>query len=326
MIYYDAREDIEKGLPFNFIIGGRGIGKTYSVLRYHSIERQITILYLRTTEKELDVNVSKISNPYKKLNFDFKRNIKVEPGEIRTFYEGDTFLGYSAALTTFYNMRGLDFSDVDVIIWDEFMKKSYRKLKGIATAFLELYESICRNRELQGEEPVKVYLLSNAVTINSELLDELKLTPVLESMVRKGQRRYTDKERGVYIHFPYSDVSEEKKHTALYKLAQDSEYIDFALDNIFTEDSYFLVERKPLVEYKPVVSIDKLYIWKHKSESIFYVSASKGDCIHFTEKDSYVLFYKNWGIKLRENFAAGRIYFESFYLKNKFLDLVKWKN
>ena len=66
------------------------------------------------------------------------------------------------ALSTFGNLRGVDFSDVDMIFFDEFVpQKNARPIKAEAEAFFNLYETVNRNRELDGRPPVRVLMLSN---------------------------------------------------------------------------------------------------------------------------------------------------------------------
>ena len=49
--WYDIEQDILKyDMTFNFIFGGRGIGKTYSMLKY-LIENKIRFIYLRTYQR-----------------------------------------------------------------------------------------------------------------------------------------------------------------------------------------------------------------------------------------------------------------------------------
>lgn len=329
MLYYDITEAVEKKAIFSFIMGGRGIGKTYSALRYTSIDNNITFLLLRTSEAELDKTVGKNINPFKKLNSDFKRNIEVAAGDVKTFIEkteGDEvkIRGYAAALSTFSNFRGMDFSDVDVIIYDEFMREKQQKIKNIGFIFFNIYETINRNREIEGRDPVRVYFLSNAAMLDSPLLSDLGLVSELEMMIRKGQRRLSIPERGVYIHLPQVEVSEKKSKTALYKLAQGTDFYQFSIENEFVSASFTGVEKQNIQEYTPICSLDSMYIWRHKSQSNLYVTSVRGDCIHYTTKDTYVHFFRNYGSVLREIYARDGIMFESFTIKSLFLVAIKW--
>lgn len=329
MKYYDIREAVTRGYPFNFILGARGIGKTYSSLDYHAIENDIKFIYLRTSEKEIDMNVNKSSNPFKKVNEDKKRNIEVSNGDIKTFIEtldGEAIIkGYAIPLSTFSNIRGVDFSDVRSIIWDEFIRENQQKIKNMAFSFFNLYESVNRNRELIGEEPVRVYFLSNSTTLDSPILEELGLVSVIEMMLRKGQRKWSDPERGIYIHLPYADISEEKKTTALYRLTSGSDFFNFAIKNEFVNNSFHGVERKNIVEYTPLCALDSMYIYRHKSGYNIYISSIRADCISYSRKDSYVLFQKHYGLLLRDWYASEKVIFESYHLKSRFLEIIKWK-
>lgn len=171
---------------------------------------------------------------------------------------------------------------------------------------------------------MRVYFLSNAAMLDSPLLSDLGLVSELEMMIRKGQRRLSIPERGVYIHLPQVEVSEKKSKTALYKLAQGTDFYQFSIENEFVSASFTGVEKQNIQEYTPICSLDSMYIWRHKSQSNLYVTSVRGDCIHYTTKDTYVHFFRNYGSVLREIYARDGIMFESFTIKSLFLVAIKW--
>ena len=101
--------------------------------------------------------------------------------------KNEKLVGYAAALSTFGKFRGADFSDVEVIIFHEFINTTpFNNIKNEANMLFNLIETVNRNRELDGDEPVKVILLSNANTIDSDIIRALKLGEVIKNM--KEQR------------------------------------------------------------------------------------------------------------------------------------------
>ena len=60
---------------FNFLIGGRGIGKTYGMLK-EVIARGDKFIYMRRTQKQVDMCAMDSFNPFKTLNNDLGLNIR----------------------------------------------------------------------------------------------------------------------------------------------------------------------------------------------------------------------------------------------------------
>ena len=159
-----------EGYPFNFVCGGRGTGKTYDALRMARKNNRKFIL-LRRTQTQADT----ISNPkfsvFKPLNDDEGWNIQPEKvgDHLKAFVDEDeNIIGYVFALSTLSNMRGFDASDVELIIYDEFIpEKHERPIKNEAEALWNAYETINRNRELKGQAPVQHLCLANANDIRN---------------------------------------------------------------------------------------------------------------------------------------------------------------
>lgn len=326
MQYYDAAEDIKKGYTFNFVIGGRGVGKTYSRLLY-AIKNKECIIYLRRTEREIELINKGITNPYTPINADYNTDYGMEKiGELSVITDknnDDYFGGYAFALSTFANVRGADMSRCTNIIFDEFIPEKHKqRMKGEADAFFNLYESVNRNRELQGKEPCKVTCYSNAVTLNSPILIELGLTSRIENMLVKNMEYWADDDRSILIHLVKNDeFMEEKKKTALYRLTEGTQFYKHALNNEFAYDTFYNVKHRPLKEYVPLCAIDNVYIYRHKSNNRLYACYSRADCPEYTTKDSLALFRRNHGIYVREALISGKLDFSEFSVKILLTDI-----
>ena len=91
------------------------------------------------------------------------------------------------ALSTISNVRGFDATDRDVLIYDEFIPERHeRPIKDEATAFFNAIETIQRNRELEGKDPLTVLCLANANELANPLFIELKLVKRAMALIRKG--------------------------------------------------------------------------------------------------------------------------------------------
>lgn len=326
MKYYDVNEDLRRGLTFNFIIGGRGIGKTFSALR-SAVSLSGNFIYLRRSKTEIDLCALPETNPFKAVNdFDQTDYHIRKAGDLASVLDDqDQLRGYAMALSTFGNLRGVDFSDVTLILFDEFVpQKNARPIKEEAEAFFNLYETVNRNRELDGRPPVIVLFLSNAVSINSPILASLDLVGVLERMIAKGKEYHFDRERSILVRLPYDQgFAEKKSMTALYKLTAGSRYADHAISNKFAYDSWWNVRPRPLGEYTPLCSFDGIYIYTHKARKEFYCCRSAADCPTYDSKDTLLNFRKTLGFRLRDAAIEGKMIFSDFAAKAVIYEALK---
>ena len=159
-------------VPFIFIVGGRGTGKTYGVCKF-AIEKKIKFALMRRTQTQADLISKPEFSPLKPVLGDMNRMFKAVSltKQNSAFYETDmegTIISpepfcYSLALSTISNMRGFDAGDISLIFYDEFIAEAHeRPLKNEAEAFFNCYETINRNRELKGIAPVKVICAANS--------------------------------------------------------------------------------------------------------------------------------------------------------------------
>lgn len=322
MEYYEIKNRVGKLRPVSVIIGGRGIGKTYSALSY-LLETGKKFMYLRNTDKQMQLCASAFGNPFKKVNQDRERDVTMKAaGEIYVIRDNDAeeIIGYGAALSTFENMRGVDLSDVELVLFDEFIEN--RKLSfNQGKAFLNFYETVNRNRELEGRPALICILLSNAQRLNNPILAELSLIPVIEKMINAGETMTVTDD--YFIELPVSEVSEEKKETALYRMAAGSAYADEAIKNLFANDSFYNIKKQPLAEYRAVCALDDIYIYRHKSRDTWYCCRSRATCQVFNSRDQGAAFNRRYGPQLRNALVSGKVFFSEFVIKYDIVEKLK---
>lgn len=278
--YLDIEYLDNRGLPFNIVTGGRGIGKTYGLLKYYMLRKK-TIIYMRRTDTQCKVAQNPLFTPYKSVCEDqgIEFAIPKSGSGVKAIYFADELVGkpfaYFMALSTFANVRGFDASDCDAIIYDEFIpEKRERPLKDEGEALLNAYETVNRNRELKGGPPVKLWMLSNSNDIASPIFAELGVLRKILRMSKNQTEEDIDRERGLQIILCYhSPISSAKANTALYKLVK-TDYSEMAIGNSFRFDDY-LIKSQNLKEYKPLVCIGEITIYEHKYECLYYATTHK---------------------------------------------------
>ena len=169
---------LRERLPFLFCVGGRATGKTYGALedvRQRALDGQGKFAYMRRTQTQADVAGSPIYCPVKSITQDIFPD-RSGKNLYQLIDKDKNVYGYIAALSTFSNLRGFDASEIDWIIFDEFIpESSERTMKNEGETFLNLYETVNRNRELKGKKPVFVLLMANSNQIAYSILLQLQL-------------------------------------------------------------------------------------------------------------------------------------------------------
>lgn len=293
--YLDVPKIMRDPLPFTFIVGGRGTGKTYGILKY-IIEHKQRFILLRRTSAQFEILSSPAAMPFKRLNIDMGWHIVPDPINkyMAGFYDSDAdgkpageVLGYAAALSTFSNLRGVDLSDVDVLFYDEFIPEpSARAIREEGQTFLNVYETINRNRELEGRRPLTAICAANSMDLGNPLFMELELVTDAERMRRKGQELRRDEKRGISLYImDRSPISDKKRGTALYRAA-GGQFAEMALNNEF-QDIGDNISPQPLAEYRLLFTVGEISVYKHKAGDRYYVSQHRsGGGPRFTASDT----------------------------------------
>lgn len=321
--------DNDKLRPFTFIVGGRGIGKTYSTIDLAMTDYKGHFLYLRNKEKQLQECCNAFGNPFKRWAHDHNRDIVMKKeGDHAVVYEykeidgrqTKEICGYGAPLSTFADLRGCDLTDVNLVIFDEFIENKTLQFDQ-NKAFKDMYETVNRNRELFGEPPLIVILLSNAQRLGNPILRGYELIPIIENMQKNNQRIHTF---GRFrIELPFSEVSEMKRNTALYEAGKGSKYNEEALDNNFVNDSFTGVKKVNINEFLPLVQIDDIYIYRHKSEILYYACSIPANVKKFNSRDNFLIFYKIYGFQFKVAIGSDKFYFSDYTTKVDLLTILK---
>lgn len=326
--YLDVEKILSYKIPFSFILGGRATGKTYGSLKtlYQTDTR---FMLMRRTQAQCDLINKPEFNPYKVIASDLNKDIRVKSiskyNALIYEYQGedleDKTLGYTCALSTIANMRGFDASDVKVLLYDEFIPERHeRALKNEGAAFLNSVETLGRNRELKGEDPLQVLCLANAFNIANPIFLELGLVGICEKMKAKGQELYINRERGILIALlDKSLISKQKADTALYRVAGGA-YAEMALANDFSYNSTDDIKSRSLKEFRLLCTVGEISIYKHKSQRKFYVSEHRTGTAPEYKSDEVGLkrYQKKHGLTLFSAYMRGNVGFENMLTKSLF--------
>lgn len=321
----EAIESID--VPYIFVFGGRGIGKTYGMQeRIDHAHRGETFL-MRRTKTEWDIITDERMCMFSTYNQDNGTNFhfKTDKG-IAQILDDESWIGLSAPLSTFSNLRGFDnFGSIRIMYYDEFIPERHKaKIRNEHEVFLNVYESINRNRELKGEKPLKCVCFANSNDIKNPLFMGLNLITMAEKMKRKEKEIMIDGKRGVaLVDCCYSPISKRKAETALYRMAGEGDFFNMAIKNEFNSGLAASVSR-PLVEYRPYISVGEINIYQHKSNGMFYISSTRNkNAPYIPASDTQLEIFRTRYEVLFNAYFSGRIEYESNIMQLLFLTYMK---
>lgn len=321
-LYFDFAGVAARGYAFNFVIGGRGIGKTYGGFKYCQ-QNDKRFMYLRQGDPEFEtasnINTSPIRQHWTPLViqkgkgaaavFDAEFNADEKPVPLEQ-------IGFTASLSTFKNMRGAQladfFRDGDICIYDEFIReRSAKKLiKDEFDAFYNFYETAFR------EVRIQTFLFSNSVQLNSPILAKLDLIRPIEYMLIHNMDIWTDDARSILIMLPHDvPITRIKRNTPLNVLAAGTEAAASALDNAFSYMDTHDVRRENLQQYKPLAQVDtdagNVSMWLHKSTGRVYFARVRASAPTMTK----LYFRAAWQMIYKRALMADNVRFDDYHLK-----------
>ena len=330
---------LDLGFTFTAIVGGRGTGKTFGILKYLK-ERKLKFLYVRRTKTQRELIDLDTNNNFMKLNEMYGWNVhpiktskngaeyfECETLEDGSYEHGPDSIGRTEALSTIYNLRGVaDDSSFKFIFYDEFIPlKGERPIKAEFDAFSQMYETYNRNRELEGKDPIRLVMAANANLIDNPIFTGLG---IVNKILKRQQKAGSDSfmifpEKSLLIIFAKdSPISAAKKQTALAKLLGDR--MDSAyLDNEFDVDDERFIKSIPLVELAPVAKLGELVIYKHKSRrGLYYVTPHEsGSFPVFPASDAARFFRKYFNIY--DAFTSYNIQYSDYLTKSLFTSYIR---
>lgn len=120
-MFYDFQKVLSYNSMLNFIIGERGVGKTYGVTKFvinDFLKRGHEFVYLRRYKTELRKSVPHFFDALKSNDEfkDHKLSVKND-----NFFIDDKIAGYSMPLSTANILKSSSFPKVQTIIFDEFI-------------------------------------------------------------------------------------------------------------------------------------------------------------------------------------------------------------
>lgn len=326
----------------NILFGARGPGKTFSVLK-HRVENsfadeteQSKFIWMRDTEtviKKIAAGNS-LTAPIEAKTPGFPHIIIDKHLDNYCFIlnpNSDNYriLGYLMALSTFHNARGISYDDVINITWDEFIPEEgtiIKKHQGII--FLNAYESINRNRELEDppRKPVQIIFLSNSEDLYSDVLEDLGVSYIVENMSYENKQTYRDDDIWIEM-IDAKEFKAKKEQTFIYRINKNEKFKNTALNNKFNNDLSLVKPKINLKGSKGLLKVASRYTLIQLADGSLYwkLASWKGLQDYNMDNDQEaILFRLLFHDKLRLHYIAGRMFFDSIYTQRNILDYARF--
>ena len=337
--YYHIGKDVEEHPECTVFIvwSPRGPGKTYGALRYPYRMGFLTAYMKRTVE---DVNticeyagdVDFDPSPWKPLNRDFGTNVKPQllKKGLGVFYNADSEgkaigkpVNYIMALSKMKTIKGMDMSEVEWMIFDEFIPQAgeiVRHAEG--EMLLDLYMTLNRDRQKRHRPPLKLIMFANAEQISTPVTNELEVVDLMAEMEAKGLSTYIDKKRGIFLrHITQEDypMSEDEKN-GMYSVMKGTAWFDKAFGGSFANNDFSAVcdmslKRMRCMYHLHYRKTHDIYVYIKPDTGMFYVTDSKGPYVKSFNLDRENEQKKYWidvGIDLRAACIEDRMRFKKY--------------
>lgn len=278
--WYDPNDTLSYGCLFNFIVGQRGGGKTFNVLRFcinRFLKHGEQFIYLRRTQEELkDAVVGLFTYLQHEGYFTEHELVSTKKG----LYIDKKLMGIPKALSTSMTRKSLSLPKVKWIIFEEFMVDGVTSRylgSGSSEVFVfnNFYETVSRIRD--DSEEVRCFFLSNAFsTVNIYFTEFGVKLPQMPPFKRYNRFR-KDVLVVIWQEQSYLDV---KSQTRFYKLNEGSTFNEHAYGNEFYLDtSHFIKEKDKHSEFHfAMVYMGKTYtVWTNWDKGIYYCTTKGGN-------------------------------------------------
>lgn len=322
-MWYNINNTRSRNCLFNFVIGNRGGGKTYGFKEWaikDFLKSSRQFIYVRRYRQEF----KKISTFFDDIKGAFPEQ-KFEVKGLSFLIDGKT-AGFALALSTAKVQKSTSFPKVNKICFDEFIldKGVYHYLPDEVTAFLELYETIARMRD------VPVFFLSNAITVTNPYFMYFDVgLPYGKKVSCKDDILIELVQDAEYI--------ETKSQTRFAKIVEGTQYGNYAIENQFLRDNKNFVQKKtPGSEYyfTFLYNGDQYGVWVDYTAGVMTVSENVDpSCLRkfaLTTDDHRpnTLFLKNRYQQPHfknfvDQYKLGNVRFESINIKNICYQIIK---
>ena len=330
-MWYTYDKVLTYNAMLNFIIGERGVGKSYGIKKHvlkKFKKKHRQFIYLRRYDTELRKSL-KDNEFFKDIELDplFTEDSFYVKGD--KFYMNDEVCGYAIPLSKASIFKSVPFPNVDTIIFDEFLidNNTYHYIQDEPEKLLDFMETVGRLRNIQ------VFLLGNSISIINPYFDYFNISLPYNSDIK------TFKEGMILINYIRNEEYRKvKKASKFGKLIKDTKYGEYAIDNKFLKDNNnFIKKKSPSSKFffNLILNGHTYGVWIDYSSNDMYISKHINNnhpvTVTFNYRDhsentimlkSKSVFFQN----LVKHYQNACLYFETLQIKGDVTSLIHKTN
>jgi len=344
--YYSFDKIFSYNAYYNFIVGGRGLGKTYGAKK-KAIKAAVTkgeqFVYLRRYKEELTDSVRTFFDDLvangEFEDWDFRVNGRIFEYSAIEFREEKKrewhTAGFAMALSQGQAKKSMALPNVTLIIFDEFIieKGHMRYLPFEYNVFNNFYSTVDR-----WKDKTRVLFLANAVSIDNPYFVYYGIIPEngQEWMFTKPVKMKDGRKINyVAANFPNADdFAASVRGTAFGQFIAGTEYEAFAISNRFADNNDRLIGDKlntATYKFTLITAKGEFSVWRESSIGTYYVQKKRpAQELFFTIDANYldegvVLLLPNDKLLafLRNAFRRGRMFFDEPLTRTAFMEVFK---
>ena len=330
--YYDLHDLLTRNGVYNFVVGGRGTGKTYAgkkmVIR-NAINKGQKFIYLRRYKPELANRASfftDIAHEFPEWVF----RVNGMSAQMKRVESADDnkvpweTIGYFLRLSGSQQVKSVPFPDVYWILFDEFIieKGLTHYLPNEAFAFNDFYSTVDRF-----QDRVRVLFMANSISIMNPYFMEYGIQP------KPGVEWVTKADGFVVAQFADDEAFKASVYqTRFGRFIKESDYGDYSVEGSFTDNSDTMLGDKP-AEYSYMMTIvsrqGKFSVWLDRDLRKAHISERQPkspvewvlDPTLMTEDRILVPYNSKILGMVRTLFAHGMVSFSSAQARNLFIEI-----
>lgn len=326
-LYYDPNKMLSYNRIMNFVIGARGIGKSYA-MKKHPINRFLKhgeqFIYLRRYKTEL----KKVGNYFNDIAMEFPdHQFKIKG---REFHIDGKIAGWAVPLSSWQSEKSNAYPMVATIIFDEFIREKDNSgyLPNEVEALLNFMDTVFR-----GRDNVRTICLSNAVSVVNPYFLYFKLVPDITKRFNAN--------KNIVVEIPNSrEFSDNRRQTKFGSLIDGTDYGEMSLDNTFINDSQVFIEKRTKdskFQFSVIFNGMTIGVWVDVNMGLMYLSNDHDPSSKYTfalsteDLNENIMLMSNWKnnfylSKMVRAFMKGYLRFDNQVLRNIGYDMFKKMN
>lgn len=334
--YYNYTKLYSYNGTYNFLVGGRGLGKTYGAVKKgirDYIKSGHEFVYLRRYKSELAAAKTSFFIAVQPEFKDYDFRVQGNKGQIaHRSTRGDKRewrdMCYFVSLSTAQSQKSVNYTNVRTIIYDEFILETSNQnyLRDEATVFNNFYSTVDR-----WQDKTRVLFLANSVSIANPYFLEYDIVPDKDN----ADEFITRANGFIVCHFPNAKEFQDSVYaTSFGQFIKETDYAKYSVENAFADNNDRLIQHKGSRShfmYALETRVSTFSVWNDPIANRYYIQEKlprNADIYTLVpenvDEDKQLLLTSDPPIRaLRGAFRKAKIYFDKPNTRNAFVEIFR---